>query len=351
MVIGFYIARLVGGGAELMNIQIANKLAARGHTVHLLIDTDPPDGNLFDIRVPVHKLCQSSTLGAARALSKTARALHIEVLVSALPVANLVVSISILFFRLDARVIDTWHGFFGSASGIRGTLSHLLCGVLSRVADYNVAVSDTLLHELLRFGAPRNRLVRIYNGVAPPSMLPPFVWDRPYILTAGSLTAHKNHELLIRSFADFRKAYDWSLIVAGQGPLRAHLHGIAEQLNIAHHVHFIGFQQDLSPYYSGARMFVLPSNVESFGLVLVEALACGIPVVSTASGGPAEILDNGTFGRLVRCGDQTALTRAMVDTVLDHPSAENLKARAALFSLDRAVSEYEELCRSVVAGA
>ena len=91
-------------------------------------------------------------------------------------------------------------------------------------------------------------------------------------------------------------------------------------------------------------MFVLSSRYEGLGNVLIEALACGTPVVSTACpSGPAEVLDDGRFGPLVPVGDVAALARAIEDVLDDPPAAERLRARAGLFTVERAVDHYLRL--------
>ncbi len=95
---------------------------------------------------------------------------------------------------------------------------------------------------------------------------------------------------------------------------------------------------------TGADLFVLSSNYEGFGNVIVEALACGKPVVSTdCPSGPREILADGQFGRLVSVGDAHALASAMVETLQATHDPDALKARAQEFSVEKAVGRYLEL--------
>lgn len=105
-----------------------------------------------------------------------------------------------------------------------------------------------------------------------------------------------------------------------------------------------GFLRDSVPYYQRADLFVLSSQVEGFGNVVVEALATGTPVVSTdCMSGPREILADGRFGTLVPVGDAAALADAMVQCLKSEHDPEALKSRAQDFTIDKAVDAYERL--------
>ena len=98
-----------------------------------------------------------------------------------------------------------------------------------------------------------------------------------------------------------------------------------------------------------AAVLVLSSTYEGFGNVLPEAMACGCPVVSTdCPSGPAEILDEGRYGRLVPVGDDRALGEAIGATLDDPPAPEVLRQRAAVFSVERAIDQYERLVVGLV---
>jgi glycosyltransferase involved in cell wall biosynthesis len=115
-------------------------------------------------------------------------------------------------------------------------------------------------------------------------------------------------------------------------------------LNVADDVALLGFQSNPLAYMARSALFVLSSLYEGLGNVLIEALACGCPVVSTnCPSGPAEILENGKFGPLVPVNDPAALAAAIISVLQDPPNPERLRERAGLFSIDRAVDRYESL--------
>jgi glycosyltransferase involved in cell wall biosynthesis len=116
------------------------------------------------------------------------------------------------------------------------------------------------------------------------------------------------------------------------------------ELGVAQDVEMPGFAHNPFAFMSRAAVFVLSSRYQGLGNVLIEVLACGTPVVSTACpSGPAEVLDNGRFGPLVPVGDVAALARAIEVVLDDPPAAESLRARGGLFTVERAVDRYLRL--------
>jgi glycosyltransferase involved in cell wall biosynthesis len=167
--------------------------------------------------------------------------------------------------------------------------------------------------------------------------------DGPRILTVGNLKPEKNHPLLLRAFAKMAHP-DARLMLLGQGTSAAALRALASELGIANRVILAGFHTDPSPFYATADLFVLSSDHEGFGNVIVEALSFGLPVVSTdCPSGPAEILGGGRWGRLVPVGDAAALARAMDETLAAPVDRDALRRRAADFAPEIAARKYLEL--------
>jgi glycosyltransferase involved in cell wall biosynthesis len=171
------------------------------------------------------------------------------------------------------------------------------------------------------------------------------------VLGIGRFVPQKDFPLLLRAFAELRKRRPVCLVLLGGDPSsgdqvrhRDELHKLASDLGVAEDFDMPGYKENPYPYLRRASVFVLSSRFEGFGNVLVEALFCGCPVVSTdCPSGPAEILRGGEFGHLVPVGDRQAMTEAL-ETALDAPvDSRTLRARGEEFSVDRAVSQYHEL--------
>jgi len=138
-------------------------------------------------------------------------------------------------------------------------------------------------------------------------------------------------------------------MILGEGEERPSLEALVRKLELEKHVALPGFVANPYKYMKRAAVFVLSSRWEGFGNVLVEAMATGTPVVSTdCPSGPAEILENGKWGRLVPVGDVSALALA-IEAALDAPGCDP-RERANYFSLGRALDSYLDalgLSRSV----
>jgi glycosyltransferase involved in cell wall biosynthesis len=168
------------------------------------------------------------------------------------------------------------------------------------------------------------------------------------VLAAGRLTPTKDVPTLLRAFARARTVLNARLMILGEGKnaeesaeRRLELIALATELGVAEDVSMPGFVDNPFAYMARASVFVLSSLWEGFGNVLVEALACGCPVVSTDSpDGPGEILDRGRYGRLVPVGDHGAMAEAILATLRAPPDPDVLRSRAAMFSVDRAVESY-----------
>lgn len=130
-------------------------------------------------------------------------------------------------------------------------------------------------------------------------------------------------------------------MILGEGAERQRLQALAGSLGVACDVALPGFEPNPFAWMARSGVFALSSLFEGFGNVLCEALACGCPVVSTdCPGGPREILDHGRHGWLVPVGDDRALARALLRALETPPERRQLRARAAQFTIERAVERY-----------
>lgn len=163
----------------------------------------------------------------------------------------------------------------------------------------------------------------------------------PTVLAIGELCARKDFATLLRAFALVRRERPCRLAILGEGRQRATLAALAEQLGIAPDLQLPGFVANPYPHLKRAALFVLSSRCEGMPVALIEALACGTPVVSTdCRSGPRELLQDGHIGALVPVGDAAALAGAMCAT-LDAPlPARTLRAAAAPYAVANAAGAY-----------
>jgi glycosyltransferase involved in cell wall biosynthesis len=187
--------------------------------------------------------------------------------------------------------------------------------------------------EVIPTGLPADRFVpgdgrrfREHFGIAP---------DRPLLLYVGRVAFEKNIEFLLHSFVALRSSRpDALLAIAGEGPAREHLRALSLRLGIAQDVLFIGYldrERTLLDCYAAADVFVFASRTETQGLVLLEALAQGRPVVATSHFGTASILQPGCGAR-VAPDRPDAFARSVLDILEDPARAAKLSAQARSYA-------------------
>ncbi len=218
-----------------------------------------------------------------------------------------------------------------------------------------IAVSEGVADDLSRLlHVPRSRIEVIYNPVVTPALYekvacrlehPWFQSDAPpVILGVGRLDPEKDFTTLLRAFSVVRKNRNVRLMILGEGPERSLLNSLALELTISSDVEFPGFVENPFPYISRSGLLVVSSRIEGLSNVLIEALACGTPVVATdCPCGPREVLEQGRYGMLVRVGDVEALARAIEQTLDNPPDPTFLKSAAERFSVDVIAKQYLEV--------
>lgn len=399
--LAFLLDNLTGGGAELVVLNLAAEFVGRGYQVDLLVcklEGDlvkkiPPGINVVRLepRSAVQGLRSAmradpggalvllgafiksgkvpGALGFVPAIADYLGSHQVQALVSALPKSNINAVLAKQLAGSSVRVIVGVHIHLttleavGRSSG-KTRMRNLrpLMRRYYRQADGVVAVSRGVAEDAVDYlMIPTHKMVTIYNPIATDEVLRlsnaalSHAWldDRsvPVILGIGRLVEQKNFPLLMRAFASVRKDRRVRLIILGgdesspgQCRHKRELSDLASSLGVSDDVEMPGYVSNPHAYLSRAALFVLSSRFEGFGNVLIEALLCGCPVVSTdCPSGPAEILQDGRYGRLVPVDDEEALAEAMTSVLDRPPDKELLRARGKEFSVSRAVGLYAEV--------
>jgi glycosyltransferase involved in cell wall biosynthesis len=197
--------------------------------------------------------------------------------------------------------------------------SRLQLRALAAGVDRYIAVSRDVADELSeRFGWPAAKIRVGYNAVEidrfggpPPAGLREQIGgdpERPLVLTPARLDEQKGLPVLLRAAADLPGV---DFVLAGEGPERTSLEALAGEMGIADRVHFLGYRDDISQLLAACDVFALPSLYEGSSLAVLEAMAAGRPVVSSAIGGTDELIDDGADGLLISPGDATGLADAL----------------------------------------
>ncbi|GGB07337.1 glycosyl transferase [Brucella endophytica] len=361
----FLLASLRGGGAERVFVLMANEMASRGHDVTLLAwNAEGPNAaliagsvKLIDFALPLkgEGYGKPTTLKGLTRTARLLRSLAPDAVFSAPEFVNLLAAAALILARSRARFFPTFHAASALVTERLGArIAHAMSSLVAARATKAIAVSAGVGRELEARGYPASKVAIIHNPLPQPVAAPeqPNGWrqdlaamgDGPVIVTAGRLVPVKDHRTLIQAFALLRAKRPTRLVIFGEGPLDDELRMQARQAGIGDAVLFAGYVNDPHACYAVANLFVLSSTSEGFGNVLVEAMAAGVPVVSTdAPHGPREILDNGRYGMLVPVGDAPALAEAMAH-MLDHPTPRaELKRRATDFDIAGIGDLYEAL--------
>ena len=243
------------------------------------------------------------------------------------------------------------------------TLRASLRRALARAAAVTACSSYTLEDAERRFGLPAGRGQVIPNGVelddgqASP-VQPAALADRPYVLALGRVVMKKGFDLLLEAFATMggdRSSVD--LVIAGTGGALDDLRRRADQLGVSDRVHFVGRldRDEVAGAMAGAELFVMPSRLEPFGIVILEAWRAGTAVMATTRGGPPELIHDGQDGVLVdpfdRAGFTAALEHLLGDDRFRRSVAEAGRARVASFAWPAIAQRYRQVYASVSATA
>lgn len=394
--ITFFLPHFPAGGQEQVTLSLMKGLADRGHRVELLLERQegaylarvpatipvtalprrsrwsgyrrllsgwPSEGfrhlagslGLAPRSIPLHRL-----IGLVDYL-ETSRP---DILISAHDRAPLLAlwAAGIARHRVATMVIE--HSLFShnlaAARGDARTYTVMqqrltLMRRLYPLADSLVAVSNGGAADLAdSLGLTHDAVRTIHNPVVTPELMrraaerldDPWLDQNapPVILTAARLASEKALHVLIDAFARLRAhGHEARLAILGEGPERERLVQRIAERGLEPHVKLPGWVDNPYAWMRSSALFVLSSEFEGLPTTLIEAMACGCPVVATdCPGGTGEILDGGRYGSLVPVGDVAALADAMAQTLTDPPRAALLQSRAADFSLERAIDAYQD---------
>jgi glycosyltransferase involved in cell wall biosynthesis len=349
--VAVYVPGLTGGGAERVAAVLAQGLLQSGHDVRLLVDFEAYENRDLVSGVDVTVLGSNhgrSVLRLARVLASGG----LDIVVSMGASANVKLVVAHLIARSSTKLILSYHGTLNAVSGKLSRSAYPLAPFLVRYAACTVSVSNHLLNDLVNnWRVPAKRLIRIYNPV-PVERAVPVDADglaaRPQVVMGmGRLTPEKDFATLIRAVA-LLPDHATRLIIYGEGPERRPLLELAASLGLADRIELPGYVVNPWPVYANGRCFVISSPAEAFGNVAVEALASGLPVITTDCGGPVEIVDRGRYGTVVPIGDPARLAAAIAEVLKRPGSPEARIARAQEFATDKIIEQYNALFDTVL---
>ncbi|MGP4105990.1 glycosyltransferase [Virgibacillus sp. L01] len=363
--VAFFIPSLNFGGIEANTIRLATAFSKNGYDVDLIvgraqggyIDRIPSNINIIDFkRDKVYKTIPQ--------LNKYMRSAKPDAVISGGEAPNITLIIAkMLTLKVNTKIIVSIRTHL--TTELRRTrifnkkVLKYLGKILYHFADEVVAVSKGVAEDAsLIFGLDKEKVKVIYNpivdgGIAHNSnkqLSHPWLNDKkvPVLLGAGRLVPQKNFALLVKAFSIVCRLVDVKLVIVGEGPEKDNLERAISDLELNGQVDLVGYQPNPYVYMKRSDVFVLSSDWEGFGNVIVEAMACGLKIVSTnCPSGPSEILDHGNYGYLVDTNNPELLADAILQALEESFNSEVNISRANHFSVKNAMTQYKHLIEKV----
>lgn len=365
----FFIPNFNGGGAERALINLLTywpgELGAKWRPVVVvrqysgsLCDKVPPNIEVISLQLPRSGLLTS--VASVVRLGSVLRRRRPCLIITFLSLPSVVLARA-LTLRKNVLVASVQSPF--ALNGMSASWELRVQAWACHETDFFWAISPGLAHEVQDvFDIPGDRLKVLPNSVDlaqvrsdkdMPVDHPAFqTADSPVIITAGRLAPEKRVDILLKAASCLAPQIQFNLVILGEGAQYSQLKQLASDLGIGARTFFLGFQSNPWKFISKSTVFALASDFEGFGNVLVEAMACGVPVVATrAPFGPEYILSSSDCGLLVPTGDPIALAEALQrmlsDQELRRHCVEGGFKRAADFDIGKISQSFAELVLQV----
>ena len=357
------------GGSGVLATELGKALADKGHSVHFVTYREPVrlggfNANIFyhEVRVPTYPLFDYPPYESALAstlvdvtLNNNLDLLHVHY---AIPHASAAFMAQKILEKVDGRripFITTLHGTDITLVGRDKTYGPVVAFSINE-SDAITAVSENLKEETLKTFSISKPIQVIHNFVdvkrfqrkpidAFRQVIAP--GNEKILLHASNFRKIKRVEDVVRIFAEVRRELPAKMLMVGDGPERHMAETMCRETGYCDDIRFVGKQEQMEDILAISDLFILPSEYESFGLSALEAMAAGVPVISTDAGGLPEINVQGVTGFMGRVGDVQAMSehaiRILKDEALWKQMSAQAKAHAKKFDIHNIVPRYEAL--------
>jgi glycosyltransferase involved in cell wall biosynthesis len=354
--LALFIGDLSIGGAERVVINLSKGFTDCGHDVDIVLVRK--SGDLLE---EVPESVNVVNLGVDRmrwsipALVRYLNTIQPRAIISFMTSAN---TMAVLANRISGNpsvTIATEHNTQSMKESLKPTIIRSVARFVYPLADHIVGVSAGVTEDVVNWSlVERGKVQTIYNPVIEVSstekkyVKPDHPWygndDVDVIFSAGRHVEQKDFETLLEAFAKLSRSREARLILAGEGNRTEEYRNLADDLGVSDQVSMPGLVDCIYRYMHHSDVFALSSRWEGLSLVLIEAMGCGTPVVSTdCPSGPAEVLESGKYGPLVPVGSETELSKAIIERLENPISSEKLRDRARDFSIESATESYLSL--------
>jgi N-acetyl-alpha-D-glucosaminyl L-malate synthase BshA len=359
------------GGSGVVATELGKHLAEHGHEVAFIsyatplrLTDLPPGVSFHEVDIVEYPLLKNFpyTLALASKMAEVARAKHLQILHVhyAIPFAAAALLARQAVPELNLKVVTTLHGTDVTLVGNNPSFKPVTAMTLEQ-SDAVTAVSRFLREETYnQFGCDKEIDV-IYNFIDPnrhdrpvPPCIPPRDCPEQFnLMHISNFRPVKRVADVVRVFARVRQELDARLILVGDGPDAGSVIQLAGELGVSDYVTFTGVVDGVAQLLQAANVLLLPSQTESFGLVALEAMASGVPVVASDVGGLPEVVEHGKTGFLAPVGDVDKMAeytlRILADCTLCQTLSRQARERAiSHFDYHKIVPQYESVYERVL---
>jgi len=360
------------GGSGAVATELGKALAHKGHQVHFIVTDIPFRLGEFHQNIYIHELETATypvlrtppydfSLAALMADIVARYDLEILHVHYALPFAVSAFLAKQMLADHPVRIVTTLHGTDVTVLAQDKTLFNVIKLGIEK-SDAVTAVSTDLAEQTRELFQTHRYIESIYNFVDTDAFRPienspirPCFADaeEKVLLHISNFRKVKRIPDLIDVFARVQERISCKLLLVGEGPELTAARERVRSLHLTDKVRFLGHQDEVASLFAAADLFLLPSEKESFGLVALEAMACGVPVIGTRAGGIPEVVVDGQTGYLSNVGDVDKMAEDAV-RLLDNPQlhrqfSQSARERAeTVFSVHDKIQEYEDLYQRVI---
>ncbi|WP_067836485.1 N-acetyl-alpha-D-glucosaminyl L-malate synthase BshA [Amphibacillus sediminis] len=355
------------GGSGIVATELGKQLASRGHDIHFITSDMPFRLEMISPHIYYHQVEMNHypvfqyppyDLALANKMAEVIDQEQLDVLHVHYAMPHAICAIlAKQMANKDVKIVTTLHGTDITILGIERSLKKMIKYGIEQ-SDVVTAVSNSLAQDTYDHLSVNKPIEVIYNFIDHSRYYPSdkrdlkdayqIKRDEKVIIHISNFRKVKRIDDVIHTFAEIIKHIPAKLLLVGDGPEYTAISELVEQLQIQNQVLFLGKQQNIPALLSIADLKLLMSEKESFGLVLIEAMACGVPCIGTKIGGIPEVIKHGENGYLVPLGDIKGASTHAVELLTDRKSwhafsKQALKDVQSIFHANTIVSEYEAL--------
>ena len=358
----FLLKDLNRGGAEVFITDLANYLSKKGYIIEVLtISEENEFKKEINSEINVNSLNEKRIGRSLFKLFKHLKSDDYNLIIANVWPVTIIANIASILIS-DLYCLNIEHGILSKEFSKRSRLFRFLqktsIKIFYNLISGSIAVSEGVRADLISFGVSKNKTHVINNSYRNLSTYEEkeiglkdwYEHKGIKLISVANLKTEKNISNLLKSISLIKNqnnSIDIKLLIAGDGPLKSNLKLESKELGIESEVFFAGIIKNPFIYLDIADLFVLSSDFEGFGIVIIEAMSLGKTIVSTESEGPSEILKKGKLGYLCKINDPEDLAKKILMALKNPINEEELKIESKKYSLDIIGNKYEEIIKRI----